>query len=111
MSIKDELKNMEAEEFCDNCGKVIRAICLNKAVGRFSFGDLCNMLDRFDMNKNEIMEVLDYLDDKGYIESMDNNANIIHPCDIDDERDLIIRLTGEGRLIAKGVKDDVAIRL
>ena len=111
MNIKDELKSMEAEEFCGNCGKVMRAICINKAVGRFSFTELCHMLVNFDMDKEEILEVLDYFEDKGYIETKDTDGNIIKPCDIDDERDLVLRLTGEGRLIAKGIKEDIAIKL
>lgn len=110
MNIKDELRETDANEFKANCGTVLRAVIIGKSVGRFSFKQLCEMLDAYPITKNEVLECIDYLEDRGFIETLNRDGFKCKTCDY-DERDVSYRLTGDGRLIVKGILDDEGVLL
>lgn len=112
MSIKNEIKEMDAEEFRKNNGIVLRAVIMQQPIGRFTFRQLCDMLSAYSsMTMDDIRECVDYLEDRGYIETVDGDGFNMKLCDFDDEFDALLRLTAEGRLIGKGIKSDEAIDL
>ena len=111
MSIKEEMRAEEKQEFCKNNGLVMRTIITFFKRGWFKTEELLSSLCAYDLNTADVVDAIDYFADKGYIRTRDCETHkAAEPCDIEFE-DLEIRLHADGVLLGKHLASDIGIDL
>ncbi|MBQ7794786.1 MAG: hypothetical protein IJ366_09770 [Clostridia bacterium] len=106
-----ELKTMEAQEYRENNGIVMRIILTCHRRGWFDITELVQTLSAYKLTLDDIMDAVDYFDDSGYIETRDKESKAkVKPCDLDFD-EIEIRLCGNGHLVARGIIKDDGISL
>ncbi len=108
---KNALDKITANEFKRVNGMTMRMIVLLFKVKWFMFNELEIALATNKLTREEIYEALDYFESEGYIEvrSIDGQQPI-RLADI-DVTDVELKLTGEGKKVAYGIRADDAIDL
>lgn len=106
-NIKNELTVMEAEEFTKNNGIVMRMIATMFRRGWFRIRELMQTLTPYNMGVEDIMDAVDYFEDRKYIDCRDVDTKVlVRSCDA-EIGDIELRLTADGKLLGyQLIKDD-----
>lgn len=109
--INDELANMEAEEFRKNNGTVIRTVMAAFKRGWFGIKDLTSTLSAYRLSLDDVMDSIDYFEDRKYVEVRDRETKeVMRSADLDIS-DIEIRLTADGKLLGYQLISDDGIDL
>lgn len=108
---KNALDKITANEFKRINGMAMRMIVLLFKVKWFMFNELEIALATNKLTREEIYEALDYFESEGYIEVRGiEGRQLVRLADI-DICDVELKLTGEGKKVAYGIRIDDAIDL
>lgn len=111
-NVKDDFADMMAAGFRKNNGIVIRTINAAFKRGWFKVKDLGQMLTAYSMSLNDIMDAIDYFEDRGYVEARDTDTKKnMRTCDIEEVDDIELRLTADGKLLGYQILADNGIDL
>ena len=106
-NLKNEMKNEEAKEFCENNGVVLRTMVTFFKRGFFRMRDLLNTLTDYNMSRDDVYFAVDYLEDRGYLDIRDAETKThVRSCDAEDIDEIEMRLTADGKLLFYKITND-----
>lgn len=107
--IKREFALAEAEKFKERNGIVMRMMATAFRRGWFGIKDVVQTLAAYDMGLDEILESIDYFEDRRYIECRDSETKCAVRSADCEPTEMEIRLTADGKLLGYSIISDEGI--